>query len=438
MSDHTPKSPPPLEQPFPLRRHFRRRILPGLLVFIAVLVGAAGLAATNVIQAIYLEQAQRRAETIARAVAKIAPDAWAALLSGKPATAKDLKRHHLSLREAFAREVEEMKLTRLNVYDIRGLTIFATNTANIGKIETGPVIQAVLTSNAPGIVDKNYPNGDRLHELYVPLLDKTGRLQAVFELYEPVSFLDSVLLDGAVRAVAVPGLLLAGLMLGLGHLVGRAQDDIDARTNALNQLRKRLETFVSAGAATAALDAHAGGDIPSSLVTRTILFSDIRDFTSYAEAHSPEQVVAMINALMTLQVHAIGERGGDIDKMIGDAVLALFSGPDAEHQAIDAARAILAEVDAGSHPRGIGIGIFTGEVVSGAIGPADRRDFTVIGDAVNIASRLCSAAGEGELVVDEASLKACGVEDFGNAETLTVKGRKEALNVRRWRTNLRR
>ncbi|MBL6948426.1 MAG: adenylate/guanylate cyclase domain-containing protein [Rhodospirillales bacterium] len=433
MSDHTPKSPPPLEQPFPLRRHFRRRILPGLLVFIAVLVGAAGLAATNVIQAIYLEQAQRRAETIARAVAKIAPDAWAALLSGKPATAKDLKRHHLSLREAFAREVEEMKLTRLNVYDIRGLTIFATKTENIGKMETGAVIQAVITSNSPGIVDKNYPNGERLHELYVPLLDKTGRLQAVFELYEPVSFLDSVLLDGAIRAVIVPGLLLAGLMLGLGHLVGRAQEDIDARTDALNQLRKRLETFVSAGAATAALEAQDEGDIPSRRVTRTILFSDIRDYTSYAEAHSPEQVVAMINDLMTLQVNAIRDRGGDIDKMIGDAVLALFSGPDAARNAVDAAKSILQQVRAGDYPRRVGIGIYTGDVVSGAIGPPDRRDFTVIGDTVNIAARLCSAAEEGELVIDDASVAMADAEDFKGSEDLNVKGRIKSLRVRKWR-----
>ena len=122
------------------------------------------------------------------------------------------------------------------------------------------------------------------------------------------------------------------------------------------------------------------------------MFSDIRDYTSYAEAHSPEQVVAMINDLMTVQVNAIRTRGGDIDKMIGDAVLALFSGPDAAGHAIDSAKAILEHVGAGNYPRRVGIGIYTGEVVSGAIGPADRRDFTMIGDSVNIAARLCSAA----------------------------------------------
>ncbi|NQV84881.1 MAG: adenylate/guanylate cyclase domain-containing protein [Rhodospirillales bacterium] len=433
MSEQHPNSSPPLEQPFPLRSHFRRRILPGLLVFLAVLGGAAGIASTNVIQAIYLEQAQRRAETIARAVATAAPDAWAALISGKVAEPGDVIRHHLRLRQTFALEVEELKLARLNVYDKAGKTIFATNTENIGKIETGPAIRGVIDKHQPGIVAKNYPDGSRLHELYVPLLDDAGTLLAVFELYEPVTFLDSVLTDGVISAVTVPGLLLIALVFGLGHLVGRAQEDIDARTDALNRLRQRLETFVSAGAAAAARGAHEQGDIPSERITCTILFSDIRDFTSYAEDHSPEQVVAMINDLMTVQVNTLRAHGGDIDKMIGDAVLALFNGPGAARQAIDAAKMILNQVAAGDHPRGVGIGIFTGDVVSGAIGPDDRRDFTVIGDSVNIASRLCSAAGEGELVVDEATAMDAGDEAFGELEEASVKGRRKSLSVRRWR-----
>ncbi len=222
MSEQHPIDPPPLEQPFPLRRHFRRRILPGLLVFLAVLVGAAGYAATNVIEAIYLEQAQRRAETIARAVAEEAPEAWAALLSGTTTGSEDFKRHQSRLRRAFAQEVEELNLIRLNVYDTKGRTIFATKFKNISKIETGPVIRAAIENHIPGVIEKNYPDGSRLYELYVPLVDDKRALQAVFELYEPVTYLNTVLLNGVVPAIAVPGLLLAALMLGLGHLVGRA------------------------------------------------------------------------------------------------------------------------------------------------------------------------------------------------------------------------
>ncbi|MBT3307244.1 MAG: hypothetical protein HN377_12300, partial [Alphaproteobacteria bacterium] len=261
MSDQHFEAPPPLGQPFPLRRHFRRRILPGLFVFLAVLAGAAGLAATNVIQAIYLEQAGRKAETIAHAVSTAAPEAWATLISGNVGEPGTGSRHHRRLRRAFAQEVEELKLTRLNVYDKTGKTIFATNAQNIGKIETGPAIRGVIDKHQPGIVDKDYPDGSRLHELYVPLLDDAGGLLAVFELYEPVTFLDSVLAEGVVSTITVPGLLLIALVFGLGHLVGRAQQDIDARTDALNQLRQRLETFVSAGAATAARDAQGEGDI---------------------------------------------------------------------------------------------------------------------------------------------------------------------------------
>lgn len=437
MPEPQPDRDLPSEQPFPIRRHFRRRILPGLLIFVAVLVAVAGFTARDVVHAIYLDQAQRRADSIVRAVAKAAPKAWDALTAGTIARAPDKDTLYAGLRDAFAREVEELQLLRLNVYDLKGYTVFSTRPENIGKIETGKALKEAIADNEPGIVAKDYPEG-RLYELYVPVVAGGGdRPQVVFELYEPIAYLDAVLIRGVAPAVAVPGVLLAVLVIALGRLVGRAQADIDARTDALNRLRRRLESFVSASAVTAAREAGREGDIASRRVTCTLFYSDVRDYTSYAESHAPEQVVAMINDLMSIQVHAIGAHGGDVDKMIGDAVLARFDGDGAARRAVAAAREVLRAIGAAEQARGVGIGVYTGEVVSGAVGPESRRDFTVIGDAVNISARLCSAAAEGELVADAATVEAAATEGdgdgFGPPESITVKGRREPLTVRRWR-----
>jgi len=132
---------------------------------------------------------------------------------------------------------------------------------------------------------------------------------------------------------------------------------------------------------------------------------------------------------MTLQVEAIKRHGGDVDKMIGDAVLARFDGEDGGGLAIAAARDIQSALGRESFPRALGIGIHRGNVISGAIGPEERRDFTVIGDAVNISARLCAAAAAHEIVVD-AGLAG---DDFGPVEKIAVKGRRQPVSIRRRR-----
>jgi len=201
------------------------------------------------------------------------------------------------------------------------------------------------------------------------------------------------------------------------------------RTYALQSVQSRLASFVSAAAVDAARPLGHGGDRPSQKVVTTILFADIRDFTRLAERTPPEEVIRFLNDMLNLQLDIIHRHGGDIDKMIGDAILARFDGTDGPARAIAAAKAIQKALDARGFTLGLGIGVTRGEVIAGTIGDGERQDHTIIGDAVNAAQRVCELAGPGEIVADANLTNAA----FGPSETVAVKGRQASLTVRRWR-----
>ena len=154
----------------------------------------------------------------------------------------------------------------------------------------------------------------------------------------------------------------------------------------------------------------------------TVFFSDIRGFTALSERREPEQVVRILNAIFTVQAECLKKFSGDIDKFVGDAVLAFFEGEAAPLNAVRCAVDINKAVDEYNLESGIadkiylGIGIATGEVILGSIGSQDRRDFTVIGSHVNLSARLCSLAKEGEILLAESTYRE--VEDRIAAERL--------------------
>ena len=142
-----------------------------------------------------------------------------------------------------------------------------------------------------------------------------------------------------------------------------------------------------------------------------VLFSDIRGFTALSEQLAPEEIAALLGDYFATMVEAVFEHGGTVDKFIGDAVMAVWGAPlpdpDAPDRALVAALAMRRELAAESrrrvkagHPAiDAGFGLSFGEVFAGNVGSERRLEYTVVGDAVNLASRLCQMAGPGEILV---------------------------------------
>jgi adenylate cyclase len=148
----------------------------------------------------------------------------------------------------------------------------------------------------------------------------------------------------------------------------------------------------------------------------TVLFGDIRGYTRLSQEIPPEEVVELLNEHFTEMSRVVFQHEGTLDKFIGDCVMAVFGWPfstgNDELNALRAARAMQASVATRNARPGItralhmGIGINTGDVIAGNVGGPQKMDFTVIGDAVNVAARLQALAQPGQIVVGPATYAA--------------------------------
>ncbi len=174
----------------------------------------------------------------------------------------------------------------------------------------------------------------------------------------------------------------------------------------------------------------------------TMFFSDIRGFTAMSEKIDPQDVVNILNEYLDIQTNIIHDFHGDIDKFVGDEIVAIFDGDEMCLNAIKAACEIqkkLKQMNKERNKQGlstihIGIGINTGEVVRGSIGSHDRMDYTVIGDNVNLASRLCSAASKDEIIISKSvyeKVKKYSEFKFVKLEPISVKGKSKPIEVYR-------
>ncbi|MGB2868673.1 MAG: adenylate/guanylate cyclase domain-containing protein, partial [Bacteroidota bacterium] len=223
-----------------------------------------------------------------------------------------------------------------------------------------------------------------------------------------------------------------------------SRDEIGSLATKINEmvhgLRERfhLEKFVSRQT----VDAIRRSDIEGVKLggerkLATVFFSDIRGFTAYSEKVEPERVVSMLNRCLSHQAKVVKKHGGDIDKYVGDEMVAVFVGEDMVERAIRTALEIQAGIDELNDDQSrdiinIGIGINTGEMVMGAMGSAERMDYTVIGDNVNLGARLCGAAKARQILVSEFSAEhVLGKSEFHLAplDPIMVKGKQDPVRV---------
>jgi len=206
--------------------------------------------------------------------------------------------------------------------------------------------------------------------------------------------------------------------------------------------RQALERFLSGAIVEKILanpgQIHLGGENQ----TATIMFTDIRGFTRMAEKMEPQQVVELLNEYFTEMTDLIFENGGTLDKYLGDGIMAVFGAPITKPDdpvrsvktAIEMQRA-LARLNRDWEARGqpalrAGIGVNTGAVTAGNIGSTKRMDYTVIGDSVNLASRLCANAAGGQILVSESTFAQLGgSRPAKKLEPIRVKGRDTPVEV---------
>ena len=213
------------------------------------------------------------------------------------------------------------------------------------------------------------------------------------------------------------------------------------------QIRNNLSRYLSPDLVDRVIQQKSGVNLGGEKVEATILFADIRGFTTFSEKWASKDVITFLNEYLSSMTRVIFQYKGTLDKYIGDGIMAVFGAPF--NPAYAPARAVLAGlhmqkemkslqqrwVEMGYPPMQIGIGINTGEVTAGNIGFKDedndarsRMDFTVIGDAVNTAARLESIAAGGQVLISQATYDQ--VQDRFKVEAMgekMVKGKKKAV-----------
>ena len=225
--------------------------------------------------------------------------------------------------------------------------------------------------------------------------------------------------------------------------IGIEQARLNRRIERETKLRANLERFHSPEVVNKIIsEFEERGDIGLDVEEKeaSVLFADICDFTSISEELHPAEVTALLNEYFTLMTDIIFEHGGTLDKFIGDAVMALFGVPYSPERHADRAAETAKKMQeatetfrkrSGGAPKlFIRVGIDTGMVVAGNIGSSKRMEYTVLGDAVNTASRLCDICKPGQILIGDRTRKLLtddsAVTEIGPKK---VKGKKKEIIV---------
>jgi adenylate cyclase len=237
--------------------------------------------------------------------------------------------------------------------------------------------------------------------------------------------------------------LLTPLLFGWGFYFAAALSEYLREKRSREQTVRIFNRFLDPRVVSSLV---AQGETPQSLSGQareiTVLFSDIRGFTTLSEKRTPEQIVSILNRYFSLQVEIIFRHGGTLDKFIGDAIMAFWGAPQddplhAQHAvaaAMEMEQALLrfkTELGVDGQDFDVGIGIHSGKAVVGFIGSDARMDYTAIGDTVNLSSRIEGLTkGVARILVSGDTVAQCrGEFDFVPTGSYKVKGRSQEVDL---------
>ena len=320
------------------------------------------------------------------------------------------------------------------------------NESILGSIATG-----VITLNVLGEVDSVNKAGEKILKLeqeailnnhYMFLFEKDQEIIDIITKAEEINkivteinipFL-TVSEDTIVNISAAPRIDVNGNLEGLVIAIEDISD--------VSKVKNTFKRYVSKQVVDNLLEDDTKLNLGGEEREVTILFTDIRGFTSMSENMKPEEVVTTLNEYFSEMIDIVFKYNGTLDKIIGDELMVVFGAPLAAED--DTERALNTAVEMQNKikelnnirkkrkekPVLVGAGINKGYVVSGNIGSRDMMDYTVIGDTVNLGSRLCSAAGPGEIIVSKEVTKNQDKHfNFEELVPINVKGKKDKINI---------
>jgi class 3 adenylate cyclase len=438
----------------------RYKIAGTLVVILGLAVISLGVVTFTQQNAILRHEMKSRAETLVNQLANVGKEGL-------------LTKQELPVYSTITDIRQREDVVYAMVMDDEGKVFAHSDLARKGALLTGPVDLAALRAN--GVLFQETIAGNvPVLDTTVPILLKTKNLKigvarigiSQKALNEAIRRQQSIYL-GMALGFAVGGLLISfalarlitkpldSLAAGI-QVVARgdlrslvpvsSSDEVGKLTNVFNQmilsLREKLlmEKYLSQPTVQSIKEHRDMTQLKLGGERKyvTALFSDARGFTSLSEKMSPEDVVRLMNVYLNLQAKVIHQFGGTIDKFVGDEVMAIFEGRGNEINAVRAAVEIqnyckalnAARIASGDKAINIGIGLNNGEVVMGNMGSEDHMDYTVIGDNINIAARMCGIAQPGMVLVSRAIAEAIGDQALlKDLHPVMVKGKDQPIGI---------
>ena len=320
------------------------------------------------------------------------------------------------------------------------------NESILGSIATG-----VLTINALGEIDSVNKAGENILNLklenilnnhYMYVFEKDKEIIEIISKAEKnskivteinIPFL-TVSDESIVNISAAPRMNASGISEGIVIAIEDISD--------VSKVKNTFKRYVSKQVVDNLLEDETKLKLGGEEREVTILFTDIRGFTSMSENMTPEEIVTTLNEYFSEMIDIVFKYDGTLDKIIGDELMVVFGAPLTAKD--DTERALKTAIEMQSkikdlnkirkqrkeNPVLVGAGINKGYVVSGNIGSRDMMDYTVIGDTVNLGARLCSSAGPGEIIVSKEVVKKNKDKfSFEVLEPIKVKGKKNKIDI---------